>query len=1462
MIQKLVRARAEWVLRWILDKLKNDAETGAEARTNPKVWKLLDWMVKVLPTSRSALQLRDADFLSILERTLRENFGNDSFGTEPHIKYDADINEDANSSQKIQASPVASRKRKRQANGDTMPVKKVALRSEGLVPLFGGIFSVIKSIIAKSRRHGGSDEIVQQEHMKMTLRTDSSQAARILKGWVIAISKLLERGGDSGHAHLDDFLELGLVLEIWEQRTTSGEPSTNASADQFSGECLIPVLVLYSQLQKLKAPSIDFSTTAQMQSARETLERLLARHTFSPARSAFFVRASTQTNTEDGIDRMKSEELANNLEPLRAKILQAAQIQDQSFPIPQFFRPLFASISKLLDMAIRMSPSRTPRSKVAERPWLQAVFIALMECAGFTLEAPKLAPPEASLRALQKCLEVLALNDIRIDNNLLAQIFWYHSGVKYPLNSHRKVHWTLISALIKLDPDTFVNGASASSSVVEDIPEDLARFLFEQISALGKAGASFVDSDAMDIDGEISSTPFAETEEEVDDIVTSVVLPLMSAFSRNRDLSGFITRWDEQLIKKAPIERGAFTKLHPPVWEDKRLSVELSGMLEQSMTTTQISSLFELHANRVNPDKEINEEVNLKEDETRNAYSSAVILRALLWSISSDDLVESLRPRLRCLLDSFTKLVRDKHHRKHTDLPSCWQTLSRLVNLLWPLDLHPSKKLQSELLVPLIKQAEKDIGRESKKSDETPVSSKARAAALLFMMTACDHLRTVPGYEEALTEHVRRILKYLAVGQLNFLEFCEMLQIFCIEFPQLLEYLEPDKRQSSLVKLLNNVSDLKRGDRLDPRSEDELVAVKQAVTEALSQAIFNTASSAVREAFAAALIKAMNHDDWVSPTAIDAMLQVQPTALSRDSREALLNELTEEVRGDTRYSLQILSIMARLQEAYNATAKLSSDGRIFFKMAEELQAKVKLPLEAVELFQKIVEQTLKHMLPNKDQAQNKKYFEKFSKNIKALLQKPNEYTPFKLAIARGAMVAQKNAELVAWDTYLEYLATCLPSAFKTPGGVFILERFAELPSEGAKYEVLFDGARDSLSTHLGGIATTGTYLDDENISEATRSHIHGLIAKYKLYDDLQSYVELSRQFMRKTSPKERHAVTAAVEQATSALSTEDKLDLLSSLLDDNTESADETTYELAFVIISGLEDKAHDDPEHRAQQLALLPKFCMLVTSSPSSATFASVLDVIDKVIREKPSLTSQHNIECVLTALVKLSSRNSPSLPSSDASAIYTRLAETTRSLLLLHHTRSRLGGRFQLLLPLLQNLLMCLYIPHAGRYNALPAWLRPTSGTSAIHLTPTNASQYSRILSTLCSPTLSSVSKSHLHRVTPTTTTSTSTKSTLNDPVKAAREYVSHYLYSLLASFCRFQLNGRLDAGVREKLLPGLWDAVGTAGMDREALNAMYAGLDKSSREIWKGVWEEWKRVEGRTREELGKGKKEDRD
>jgi len=85
--------------------------------------------------------------------------------------------------------------------------------------------------------------------------------------------------------------------------------------------------------------------------------------------------------------------------------------------------------------------------------------------------------------------------------------------------------------------------------------------------------------------------------------------------------------------------------------------------------------------------------------------------------------------------------------------------------------------------------------------------------------------------------------------------------------------------------------------------------------------------------------------------------------------------------------------------------------------------------------------------------------------------------------------------------------------------------------------------------------------------------------------------------------------------------------------------------------------------------------------------------------------------------------------------------------------------------------------------------------------------------------------------------------------DPIKRARVYGSQHVPALLSFFCKCQLSGRLEPEVRERLMQGMWEVMDMARLDMGALRGMSAGMDAATREIWKGDWEEFKRVKGRS-------------
>lgn len=238
----------------------------------------------------------------------------------------------------------------------------------------------------------------------------------------------------------------------------------------------------------------------------------------------------------------------------------------------------------------------------------------------------------------------------------------------------------------------------------------------------------------------------------------------------------------------------------------------------------------------------------------------------------------------------------------------------------------------------------------------------------------------------------------------------------------------------------------------------------------------------------------------------------------------------------------------------------------------------------------------------------------------------------------------------------------------------------------------------------------------------------------------------------------------------------------------------------------------------------------------------------------EKPRIISQWHIDNTLAAITILSSRLEQTIRAAESMSsrpglIFTGLCRIFSSMLISH--RLKLGGRYHLIIPALQGLLRCLFSPYPSLSNKIPT---PTSAPSSSLskrsiISLPHASLYSRLLTNLCSPTVSAV--------TPRSRSFSS--SSLNDETKKARSIAGQHLQYLVMEYCTCQLWGHLatagddDDGnnkyggmmMREKLMPGIFAVMDV--MSAEVKRTVNARLDASGRSIFKGLYEEWRR-EGR--------------
>lgn len=1367
-------------------------------------------LVDILPVSRCALHLRDAGFTTIVESTLGECLDFDTAGQSTPI-LDEQVVHASESSETVHEEQRPSRKRKRGSSGASTPSKRAATAGGRFSELFSALITALRTVKNKASTLGSSNDTMQAEHMKMALRTESAQAARILKYYLNALRRLTT----ADTLQSGNYLDLTLAVEIWELRTVDAKNDNREAIEQFCTECMVPVLHLSQTLrQHAVAMRESEAPHPELRAALLALDRLLVSQVLLPSRTDFFSVVSRETVQDLLVKRPQATLFSSCIESLRAELVQAAQIEDLDQPVPIDFSLLFAAVPYVLDLVIRTSPARTLKSRIAEKPWIQASFIALAEAAGCALKEPRFAAPNGSIVALEQSLQVITSHHVSIDLNILRDLFWYHSGLQFPTSQKRVPQWQLVTALIKLDPSIFLSDPRWTRYRSQDKPDDLAMFLFDHIPPVEPYNDNLATK---------QNEPAIKLGQR--DAVEKIIIPIMSAFARNRDLLGFMNRWDQQLCKSLSINRHKSAEHDPTVWEDHRLSLALSDLFEVCLTFAQISSLFEDHAKRLESEIIIGGPLE-------KALSSAIIGRAMLQAVKSDELTAFLQPQLRSLWKSYSLWVQSDPAVSDTAFSTAWMALCQLLVSLWPIDLHASNTIQQELLFPLIETARKVTTSRRKSKTDREVSSRSRATASIFSLIACDCLRSLPDARDLARKTLRRALKTIRSTGLNG-ELSEVTGLFCSEFTQLLDLLEADTCRASIDDLLSTISGFDRD-------------VGDQMAKAFSEAVFVHGTSTLLEAYTTALSEALaRNDERLYSIAVICLSEARPLSIPREQREALLDCIEISVSSRPDHVAALLGIMVHLMEVPNATAKISSDGTGFSGLAQRLHEAGQDSPVVLKLLQSLVRLTLGHIIPNKDQPQNKLFVEDY---VHTITKKAKRWFPAKLALLRGTVLAtHQEHTLIPVEQYVTLLTTCLNS-----GSIpeqYVLQAFNEIPWQSLHGNSgAFSSAQDAVltwSTKLLPLQRLSEPFDETLLKLFPVEFwptIHRTFAIYHLYPHWEWLLGLSLAVLSGAlSAKERMYILESARTTLLPIDPQEKLSLCPALL---SVRHDQQAHgcRLLDVLISTLEDRQEIDTRIKEQQLALLPKICSLLGESSDELTFNALLDCINTVIRDKPSFINQHSMECVLSVLLKVASRNSPRLPINHAPVIFQRICETTRLTVLLH--RGRLGGRFHLLLPLLQSLLLCLFIPNAGRGAALPPWLETTFGSARVRLTQVNASQYGRLISTLCSPTQSSVQRpTHSSRAQ-----TSKSKRDLNDPVKAAREYASHYLFSLLSSFCRYHLNGRLEPDVREKLMPAIWEMIGVSTLDRPSLDAMFAGLARSEKEVWTGLWAEWERVNGR--------------
>ncbi|KAK4889115.1 hypothetical protein LTR27_012084 [Elasticomyces elasticus] len=621
-------ARADMLLKWLLDSLKRSADT----RNAKGSWSLLSTIVRLLPQERLATLLGTVDLLNLMQSPLAE--GRVDFG------------------------------------------------------LFNAIASCLDLVFELSDDGKGAA-------LRALLSVDGTKAANFLGVWLSATQRALPAAPESANPD-KDFL-LRPAFRAWALRKQRDDEN-----EAFAGECLVPaasLLALFTQsavAQSVKRKRQDDDMSASTES-RQTLETLLARHVFLPARLALIEANQRQrSHVKKTALPTRESNIGERLAALKSSI-SSGKLESSVLP-------------PLLDVALRCAPAINQLQRTKEQPWIENVFAALLDC---MIDEGKLKDREV----LGDMLSVVGKRASLAKETLLRLAASY-SGLDadvHAVTDGDETDWQLVAHIIKLDANVFVNTKMTGK-------------LLDAVSRTDEKGYDFDSPDQGSASQQPSGTQLSNL------LRDRVLAPTMHAFARARALTTFIDLWHKQLLRVVA---------QSSVW--LQLSDSCSGLVNQHLSREHIFELL----GRLRGD--------IKEAASKEQISaSAVILKALLAGVQSPDLLDAIHSDVETLFDEVCALFQSAD----LELGAChhvWGLLTTAFGLWFPLwavqqtnEETIRKRASSILKSDAVNKAKELLsGSRGKKLDGTSHDARTFVRALVRHLRVYD-ANVVRLYDEAL----------------------------------------------------------------------------------------------------------------------------------------------------------------------------------------------------------------------------------------------------------------------------------------------------------------------------------------------------------------------------------------------------------------------------------------------------------------------------------------------------------------------------------------------------------------------------------------------------------------------------------------------------------------------------------------------------------------------------------------
>ncbi|GAD98397.1 hypothetical protein ANI_1_876074 [Paecilomyces variotii No. 5] len=1425
--------KEEWVLRWLLKKLK----AGNAYRVEPCSFLLFRQLIDRIPLKTLAATLNDYKFLPVLGDVFGD-LENGVLSTATEVSHDA-LHSGSESSHTISGSPSREdgdkkgKKRKRASDyGDAMDVDEPQPSHKSYLLAFIRTLDTLYCLINLANKVQTTDDIATA-HLKHALREQPEAVAKILgrsfKIGAVATEEYSRANLNTELRHI--FYVLSSTLDLWDLRSSRlDDAESNSSNECFASYCFPQALRL--QLAARSA-SIDCDERSQM---LHGIERLIALHVVLPARAFFFSKGGSGIDYSSGEpDWSPVQPVSDALRPyLREKELQKGSspkgtVERKTIGESQITKTSSWTTAELLptflDIAIRSVPRDTFRRQTHEVPWLETLFVAIAELTFSTVKEDN-NPDVIStfVPILEQLFRVILERKVQLSLHTLLTHAAYTGLLKDDL---QMIKWDLTALLMKLGVDIFLpnSGLDDSSRLLEA--------LLAKVTSYWTRGV-----------------PLKEETYEV--IKTGVVIPLLRGFATARALPTFVQLWHEQLVavESARSKAGGFTGIS--VWEDDDVASAYSDVLRTSLTPAQVFSQVQTAVIEIKAE-------NGKVADTPTSFARLIIVEADLKNIlQSEDSTEK-KDALGSLVETVIRTLSSKQ-----DLHWRWRLWRFAANVFG--DSSKSADLGlTDSGNELVERAAKVILRLHKKPEKRSTDYMEILEAYRFSVVISEQdteSRCMRQLEE-ICENMSSFLKTISTGPDDALvDESWNGRVETVNSPAALAtgYLVTLLRTTEVWHKLK--SDIRRS------LFNEMFALSAAQWKMASETSLDSPSPQTRflqvwaglashayllnapylaSDLVAVLTDRLKNDTSMRCIVVHSLQRIPPLLISRHQRGVLLDSLQDiilQASSPLEICAEMLSLMAKLAELSKSPASLTSDWEVVWKIAKAVSLRgTDTDMHVLRSFRSLHRAVVAKFLVSAEE-DRQKMFKKTYRKISSAISKLesidyNSLSEFLVRISISQLLENRERvpdvvdeeELTTYRLKLFKLLVSELSSFRdrlrrgdTEDRISLmkvldaLEDYEDLARNSKKVEKYLASIEESMTENEDHTSLKTLVRRRILASRDYERDISPLVQSAPVFTIQQLYGEEQKLFVHETVSRFR------------SMSTEDLVAAVQSIRAAGFIGGD-ASYRLllAAVAVSAfppVEEKASD----LSQELSAL---CTAVTESLSQCSsiehFSLACECLDVLLRTHPRSITQWNVDNILASISACASSSGPEISPEHAGTVYTRLCRLLGVLLGLY--RQKLGGRFHLVVPIMQRLLNCLFPPNKRRMRSTrqkvmhshPPWLAPLDASHAVH--------YTRLLTSLCDPTVSAVS-----RPAP----SGPGHEALTDQTKKAKRVAGQYLQYVIMEYAECSLRGALKPEVKAAVTPGLYAALDV--MSRDTMRALNAGLDVSGRAVFKGLYDDY--------------------